>query len=51
MEEKSIEAQIGIQGRKFTVPYALYRCHGFISASLAGQTGLNEDDLKLPGKL
>jgi CRISPR-associated protein Csd2 len=34
-------------GRKFTVPYALYRCHGFISAPLAGQTGFSEDDLKL----
>lgn len=34
-------------GRKFTVPYALYRCHGFISAPLAGQTGFNEDDLEL----
>lgn len=32
-------------GRKFTVPYALYRCHGFISAPLAGQTGFSEDDL------
>ena len=34
-------------GRKFTVPYALYRCHGFISAPLAQQTGFSEDDLKL----
>jgi len=34
-------------GRKFTVPYALYRCHGFISAPLAGQTGFSEDDLKI----
>lgn len=34
-------------GRKFTVPYALYRCHGFISAPLAGQTGFSEEDLKL----
>ncbi|TWJ32737.1 type I-C CRISPR-associated protein Cas7/Csd2 [Geobacter argillaceus] len=34
-------------GRKFTVPYALYRCHGFISAPLAGQTGFSEDDLEL----
>lgn len=47
MEEKSIEEQIGIQGRKFTVPYALYRCHGFISSPLAGQTGFGEDDLNL----
>jgi len=34
-------------GRKFTVPYALYRCHGFISAPLAEQTGFSEDDLRL----
>jgi CRISPR-associated protein Csd2 len=34
-------------GRKFTVPYALYRCHGFISAPFATQTGFSEDDLKL----
>ena len=34
-------------GRKFTVPYALYRCHGFISAPLGAQTGFSEDDLNL----
>lgn len=34
-------------GRKFTVPYALYRCHGFISAPLAAQTGFSEEDLEL----
>lgn len=34
-------------GRKFTVPYGLYRAHGFISAPLAVQTGFTEDDLKL----
>jgi CRISPR-associated protein Csd2 len=34
-------------GRKFTVPYALYRCHGFVSAPFAAQTGFNDDDLKL----
>lgn len=34
-------------GRKFTIPYGLYRCHGFISAPLAGQTGFSEEDLKL----
>ena len=48
--EAEAEKQSGdnrTMGRKFTVPYALYRCHGFISASLAEQTGFNEDDLKL----
>ena len=34
-------------GRKHTVPYGLYRAHGFISAPLAGQTGFSEDDLEL----
>ena len=34
-------------GRKFTVPYGLYRAHGFVSAHLANQTGFGEDDLKL----
>lgn len=34
-------------GRKFTVPYALYRCHGFVSAPLANQTGFSEEDLTL----
>jgi len=34
-------------GRKFTVPYGLYRCHGFISAHFAKQTGFSESDLEL----
>lgn len=34
-------------GRKFTVPYGLYRAHGFISAPLAAQTGFSEADLEL----
>ncbi|MDQ7048735.1 MAG: type I-C CRISPR-associated protein Cas7/Csd2 [Enterobacterales bacterium] len=48
--EKEAEKQDGANrtmGRKFTVPYGLYRCHGFISAHLAKQTGFNEDDLEL----
>jgi len=38
-------------GRKYVVPYGLYRCHGFVSASLAGDdtkgTGFSEEDLSL----
>ena len=34
-------------GRKFTIPYGLYRTHGFISSHLANQTGFSEDDLEL----
>jgi len=45
--DKPVEAQIGIQGRKNTVPYGLYVAHGFVSAHLAAQTGFCEDDLNL----
>ncbi|NLL88234.1 MAG: type I-C CRISPR-associated protein Cas7/Csd2 [Firmicutes bacterium] len=34
-------------GRKFTVPYGLYRAYGFVSAPLANQTGFTEEDLEL----
>lgn len=34
-------------GRKFTVPYGLYRCHGFISAHFAQDTGFNQADLEV----
>ena len=46
-EDKSYDSQVGIQGRKATVPYGLYVCHGFISANLAKQTGFSEEDLEL----
>lgn len=46
-EEKTYESQVGIQGRKATVPYGLYICHGFISANLAQQTGFSKEDLEL----
>ena len=48
--EKEAEKQSGdnrTMGRKATIPYGLYVCHGFISANLAKQTGFNEDDLQL----
>lgn len=34
-------------GRKHTVPYGLYRAHGFVSAFLARQTGFDDADLEL----
>jgi CRISPR-associated protein Csd2 len=34
-------------GRKYIVPYGLYRAHGFISAKLAEQTGYTDQDLEL----
>lgn len=48
--EKEAEKQGGsnrTMGRKATVPYGLYVCHGFVSANLAQQTGFSEDDLNL----
>jgi CRISPR-associated protein Csd2 len=37
----------GEMGRKNLIPYGLYRCHGFISAHLANETGFGDDDLAL----
>lgn len=35
-------------GRKYIIPYALYRCEGYISANLARKTtGFSEEDLEL----
>jgi CRISPR-associated protein Csd2 len=34
-------------GRKNTIPYGLYRAHGFVSPKLAEQTGFSEEDLAL----
>lgn len=34
-------------GRKYIVPYALYRAHGFVSAKLAERTGFSDADLDL----
>jgi CRISPR-associated protein Csd2 len=48
--EREAEKQDGdnrTMGRKFTVPYALYRCHGAINPFLAQQTGFSDADLEL----
>jgi CRISPR-associated protein Csd2 len=48
--DKEAEKQGGdnrTMGRKATVPYGLYVCHGFVSANLAHQTGFDEADLEL----
>lgn len=34
-------------GRKYILPYGLYRMHGFVSAKLADRTGFSKDDMKL----
>ena len=46
-EEEKSRKERGRMGRKFTVPYGLYRCHGFVSAHFAKQTGFSTDDLEL----
>ena len=48
--EKEADKQNGgnrTMGRKATVPYGLYVCHGFVSANLAQQRGFSEEDLEL----
>lgn len=48
--EKEAESQEGdnrTMGRKHTVPYGLYRSHGFVSAFLANQTGFGDADLEI----
>lgn len=34
-------------GRKFTIPYGLYKAHGFVNPFLAKKTGFSNDDLEL----
>jgi CRISPR-associated protein Csd2 len=34
-------------GRKFTIPYGLYKAQGFVNPFLAEQTGFSDDDLEL----
>ena len=48
--EAEAEKQSGdnrTMGRKNTVPYGVYIAHGFVSPSLASQTGFSEGDLTL----
>lgn len=46
--EKDADTKSTEMGRKYIVPYALYRVDGYISANLARKvTGFNEDDLAL----
>ena len=44
--EKDVDKERTI-GRKFIVPYGLYRVEGFVSAPLAEKTGFSEEDLQL----
>ena len=46
-EAEKQEGDNRTMGRKHTVPYGLYRAHGFVSAFLAKQTGFGDADLAL----
>lgn len=46
-EAKKQKGDNRTMGRKATIPYGLYLCHGFVSANLAKQTGFSEEDLDL----
>ena len=41
------ETNFGTMGRKSTVPYGLYRAHGFFNPHFAKDTGVDTNDLKL----
>ncbi|MCE2960558.1 MAG: type I-C CRISPR-associated protein Cas7/Csd2 [Akkermansiaceae bacterium] len=44
--EKDIEKE-RTMGRKFTIPYGLFKAQGFVNPFLANQTGFTDDDLEL----
>jgi CRISPR-associated protein Csd2 len=44
--KKDIEKE-RTMGRKFTIPYGLYKAQGFVNPFLAEQTGFSDDDLEL----
>lgn len=45
-KEEDIEKERTI-GRKYTVPYGLYKAHGFVSPHFASSTGFSKEDLDL----
>lgn len=44
-DDENIATNTGTMGRKSTVPYALYRAHGFFNPHRAAQTGVTGEDL------
>jgi CRISPR-associated protein Csd2 len=46
-EETNDRTDNRTMGRKYIVPYGLYRSHGFISAKLAERTGFSDADLDM----
>lgn len=45
--EKENASENRTMGRKYVIPYGLYRAEGFVSAKLAERTGFAEEDLRL----
>lgn len=46
-ENEGQATNYGTIGRKFTVPYGLYRAHGFFNPHFAERTGVDRDDLEV----
>lgn len=46
-EAENMKGENHTMGRKSTIHYGLYCCHGFVSANLAKQTGFSEEDLNI----
>ena len=44
-EEENTTTNYGTMGRKSTVPYGLYRAHGFFNPNFAEKTGVDAEDL------
>ncbi len=42
-----VDKEEGEMGRKYTIPYGLYKAQGFVNPFLAAQTGFSDDDLEL----
>lgn len=42
-----VDKEEGEMGRKFTIPYGLYKAQGFVNPYLALQTGFDDEDLEL----
>ena len=49
LEQEAAESEdkLRTMGRKQIIPFGLYEVRGFISANLAGETGFDENDLKV----
>lgn len=46
-EQNTPEDELRTMGRKQIIPFGLYEVRGFISANLAGETGFDDNDLKV----